>query len=197
MSQRTKLGSQKSTLAQRIMNWIGENGTKPKALPILGGISIGDFFIPALPTQTSVILLAWCQPKRSVWIILTFAIAAAIGACVLSLLAYSVDGYLMAAIPHQDSDLYQHWQRLQNWIEQYGLWTLLVMSMLPTPPRLLIILSLLSGIAWLGIAATVFFGKLAWYSLVVMLVIRAPSLLMSLPWIGPKLQMMLTRYEIQ
>ncbi|CAM3171375.1 hypothetical protein QTO01_15500 [Vibrio mytili] len=193
MNHRTKVGSKKSTLTQRILNWISENATKPKALPILGGLSIGDFFIPALPTQTSVILLAWCQPKRAIWIILTFAIAATAGAGVLSLIAYSVDGYLIAGISPPDSDLYQHRLRLQNWLEQYGLWTLLVMSMLPTPPRLLIILSLLSGIAWLNIAATVFLGKLAWYSLVVMLVIKTPSFLMSLPWIGLKLQAILTR----
>ncbi|WP_070963264.1 VTT domain-containing protein [Vibrio sonorensis] len=193
MTDRKKVPNVNPTLGKRVAQWIGRNGSKSKALPILGGISIGDFFVPALPTQTSVILLTWLQPKRAVLIALTFSAAAAAGASILAFIAYSVDGYLTAATPLTNSDYYDHWQRLQSWINEHGLWTLLVMSMFPTPPRVLIILSLLSGIAWTGIVATVFVGKLIWFSLVVLLVTKAPRFLLSLPWVGPKLKPLLNR----
>ena len=183
------------SLAKRILSWISKHGSKPKALPILGGMSIGDFFLPALPTQTSVMLLAWLQPKTGVKIILTFALAAALGSTLLIGFGHLIDGYVSSAIPNKGTQFHDTWQQLTLWIDGYGLWALFFMSMLPTPPRTLILLSLISGIFWPYIIVVVFIGKLIWFTLVVTLVIKAPNWLLSLPWLGPKLTPILTRRD--
>ncbi len=176
------------SIGQRILKWIGRHGAKPKAIPMLAGVSIGDFFVPALPTQTSVMLLAWLQPKRAIWIILAFSMAAAVGAGILTLLATLLDQYLQMATPTEESKMYQQWLTLQGYIKDYGFFALAVMSSLPTPPRTMVVLSLLSGLAWLPIIATVFVGKLIWFSIVVTLINVAPKWLVNLPIIGVKIQ---------
>lgn len=184
-----------SSIAQRCLKWIAKHGAKPKAIVILAIVSIGDFFIPALPTQTSVLLLAWLQPKRALWIILAFAMCAAAGASILVLLAGLLDQYLQMATPSQESKMHQQWITLQGYIKEYGLFALAIMSLLPTPPRTMVVLSLLSGLAWLPIITTVFVGKLMWFGTVVVLVNIAPQWLTKLPIIGVKIQKILAQKQ--
>lgn len=179
--------TQKTGLGTRVLQWVKTNGSKPSALPLLGSLSVGDFFIPALPTQSSVILLAILQPARAIAIVLIFALAAAIGASILSGMAWLMDDFLTQAMPGPGSAAEAHWAQLQQWLSQYGLWALFAMSLSPTPPRTLIILSLLSGIAGSLVVLTVLAGKLIWYSLVVTLVIKAPHWLIKVPVIGPRI----------
>lgn len=104
----------KQTLAKRVMDWITKNGRKPQAVYILASISIGDFFVPALPTQTSVMLLAWLQPRKAWVITLMFAFAAAVGASILGFLSILLDNYLQSAIPTEQSSHYQNWEKLKG-----------------------------------------------------------------------------------
>ncbi|WGV98296.1 hypothetical protein QF117_05405 [Vibrio sp. YMD68] len=183
----------KSSIAQRVLAWIGNNGAKEKAIPILAGVSIGDFFVPALPTQTSVMLLAWLQPKRAIWIVFAFATAAAAGAGILTLLATLLEHYLQMATPTAESKVYQQWLTLQGYIQEYGFLALAVMSLFPTPPRTMVVLSLLSGLAWFGILLTVFVGKFVWFSVVVTLITIAPKWLIKLPVVGTRVQTLLAQ----
>nr|WP_087019845.1 hypothetical protein [Thaumasiovibrio subtropicus] len=178
------------------MRWIKTHGQKTKAVPMMGALSIGDFFVPALPTQTSVMLLSWLQPQRAALIAFTFAFAAALGASVLALLVLSIETYAQAVMPVEGDELYGHWQTLQSYIAQYGVIALFVMSLLPTPPRSMIILSLLSGLALFSVVFAVFAGKLVWFGLVVTLITRAPNWLMSLPWIGRRLSAILHKRDL-
>jgi len=181
------------SIATKVLSWLKRNGSKPKAVPMLAGLSIGDFFIPALPTQTSVMLLAWLQPQQRVFIALLFAMAAVIGSGILIGLSLLLESFIQASIPSEQSDFYAKWLQLKAWINDYGLLALFAMSVFPTPPRSLVVLSILSGLSGLAIMITVFLGKLLWFSLVVFIVTGAPNWLMSLPWLGKKLQPLLTR----
>ncbi|AXQ99130.1 hypothetical protein [Pseudoalteromonas piscicida] len=187
----------KVTLARRVLNWISENGKKPKAIAVLSGLSIGDFFVPALPTQTSVMLLAWLQPKKILTIALMFAIAAAVGSSILILLATILESFLQSAIPSQDSANFEKWQTFKHYINEYGLYALALMSLLPTPPRTMVVLSLLAGISGYLIVATVLFGKLLWFTAVVLIVSRAPNWLPKIPWIGKKIAKTITFQQQQ
>lgn len=187
----------KQTLAKRVMDWITKNGRKPQAVYILSGISIGDFFVPALPTQTSVMLLAWLQPRKAWVITLMFAFAAAVGASILCFLSILLDNYLQSAIPTEQSSHYQNWEKLKGYVSQYGLYALVSMSLLPTPPRTMVILSLLSGISGYWVVATIFLGKLMWFGGVVFTVSRSPKWLIKLPWIGRKIAQSISQKQSQ
>ncbi|HAS61121.1 MAG TPA: hypothetical protein DCS35_00260 [Vibrio sp.] len=97
---------QKQTVTNRVLYWVMKKGRKPKSVYVLAGISIGDFFVPALPTQTSVILLAWLHPKKTSIIALMFAVAAAMGASILVLISTLLDSYLQSAISAAESSSY-------------------------------------------------------------------------------------------
>lgn len=69
-------------LTARIARFAVFHGSQRRAIVGLSAASVGDFFVPALPTQTSVLALGLMQPQRAAWIALAFAIAAALGAAV-------------------------------------------------------------------------------------------------------------------
>ena len=69
-------------LTARIARFAVFHGSRRRAIVGLSAASVGDFFVPALPTQTSVLALGLMQPQRAAWIALAFAIAAALGAAV-------------------------------------------------------------------------------------------------------------------
>lgn len=188
---------QKQTVTNRVLNWVMKKGRKPKAVYVLAGISIGDFFVPALPTQTSVILLAWLHPKKAWIIALMFAVAAAMGASILVLISTLLDSYLQSAIPAEESSSYHSWETLKGYTNQYGLYALAAMSLLPTPPRSMVILSLLSGISSCLVVVTVFLGKLLWFGGVVFVVSRSPKWLVKLPWIGSKIVKSISQKQTQ
>ncbi|MGF1911358.1 hypothetical protein L4C38_18195 [Vibrio kasasachensis] len=187
----------KQTLAKRVLNWVTKNGKKTKAVYVLAGVSIGDFFVPALPTQTSVMLLAWYQPKKALIIALMFAFAAAAGASILVFISVLFESYIQSAIPAEESSHYQNWQKLTGYVNQYGLYALAAMSLLPTPPRTMVILSLLSGISAYLVVASVFLGKLLWFGGVVFIISRSPKWLVKLPWIGSKIAQSISHKQAQ
>ena len=174
----------KMKLSTKALRWLRTHGKNPKAIPTMALISVGDFFIPALPTQTSVMLLAWLQRKRGALIAFMFAFAAATGAAVLAAGVTFFNDYLNALIPSVDSEHHAHWLYLEGVIKQYGIYGLAFMSLLPTPPRSLIVLSILAGLAIEMVILAVFVGKFIWFSLVVLLVIYTPIWLTRLPIIG-------------
>lgn len=146
-------------LAGKIVNWVKRRGTKKRAIPLLACLAVGDFFVPVLPTQSSVIALGILQPKRAPIIALAFALAAALGTAILALLTL-----VIAELPVGSGG--DQWQAMQRWVQTYGIWVLLATSVLPTPPRTAVIICLLSGVSALAAVTTVFAGKLIWYSLV-------------------------------
>ena len=169
------------TWGQRISRFTVLHGSKRSAIFVLALVSVGDFFIPALPTQTSVIALGLLQPKRAIWIALAFAFAAALGAGVLALLLTSVDSFAQQFAAEK---LGSEWARITKFIQTYGAWAVLFSSIFPTPPRLLTAATLLSGVSPWVVIASVFMGKLIWFALFLTLLIKLPKVLGRIPVIG-------------
>ena len=169
------------TWGQRISRFTVLHGSKRSAIFVLALVSVGDFFIPALPTQTSVIALGLLQPRRALWIALAFAIAAALGASVLALLLASVDSFAQQFAAEK---LGSEWARITKFIQTYGAWAVLFSSIFPTPPRLLTAVTLLSGVSPWAVIASVFMGKLIWFALFLTLLIKLPKVLGRIPVIG-------------
>ena len=166
------------------MDWIVLHGRERYSIFGLSVVSVGDFFIPALPTQTSVIALGLLQPKRAVLIVTAFATAAVMGAGILMMLLLSVESYLSSVQPEATSEIYDEWVWVQEVVREYGLWGLFAFSMFPTPPRLMVATTVLAGFSAPLILATVFIGKTIWFGLVVTMLRFAPGLLVRVPLIG-------------
>lgn len=176
--------------SSRLRRFVDRHGRDPRAIPLLGAVSAGDFFLPALPTQLSVLALGWLQPRRAPWIALTFAAAAATGAGVLALLIAHAAGFA-----HQfgAEALGPSWPELVAKVERYGVWAVLALSMLPTPPRLATAATLLAGVPPSAVVAAVFAGKLVWFGAVLASITRAPTLLVRVPIAGPRIRASLER----
>ncbi|MBA4071277.1 MAG: hypothetical protein C0497_05480 [Gemmatimonas sp.] len=169
---------------QRLARFSVLQGSRRRALLALSGASVGDFFVPALPTQTSVIALGLLQPQRAAWIALAFAAAAAVGAGLLAVLMTSVSGYAQQFGIAQFGD---EWTRITERAREYGVWAVLLASIFPTPPRLLTAATLLAGAAAGLVIAAVFAGKLIWFAVFLLLLTRAPQRLARLPLLGSAL----------
>jgi membrane protein YqaA with SNARE-associated domain len=169
----------------RIARFAVIHGAKKRAIAILGAFSIGDFFVPALPTQTSVIALGLMQPKRALWIALAFATSAAVGAAIVGLLLTTVASY---ATEFSNAQLGKQWQQIASRVREWGVWAVLIASIFPTPPRLLTAASILSGVAVGAVVGAVFLGKLIWFSLFLALLVFAPHWLSRVPVLGKSIQ---------
>lgn len=169
---------------QRIARYAVLKGARRRALAALSGISIGDFFVPALPTQTSVVALGLLQPQRAVWIALAFATAAGLGAALLALMLDFAGGY---AQQFGTAEFGENWTLIAERARAYGVWAVLLASIFPTPPRLLTAATLLAGAGMLPVVLAVFTGKLIWFGLFLWLLQRAPAVLTRVPLLGSSL----------
>lgn len=170
---------------QRLARYAVLQGSRRRALVGLAGASVGDFFVPALPTQTSVLALGMLQPQRAVWIAVAFATAAALGAAVLAGLLALVSGY---AAQFGAAPLGETWTAVADRAKAYGVWAVLLASIFPTPPRLLTAATLLAGAGTLPVVSAVFAGKLIWFGVFLGLLIHAPHFLAQVPLLGRSLK---------
>jgi membrane protein YqaA with SNARE-associated domain len=161
------------------------HGARRRALLGLAGASVGDFFVPALPTQTSVMALGLLQPQRAAWIALAFATAAALGAAVLAWLLAGVSGYAAQFDAQQGAET---WAWVSDRARTYGVWAVLLASIFPTPPRLLTAATLLAGAGAMPVVGAVFLGKLIWFGVFLGLLTRAPGVLARVPVLGRSLE---------
>jgi len=88
----------------RLARYAVLQGARRRTLGVLGAVSVGDFFLPALPTQTSVIALGLMQPARWAWIAGVFASASAVGVLLLAAVLTLVAGYAQQFGPEQMGD---------------------------------------------------------------------------------------------
>lgn len=181
----TAPGRAPSRWTERLARYAVLQGARRRALLGLAGASVGDFFIPALPTQTSVVALGMMQPQRAMWIALAFATAAAVGAAILALLLTGVSGYATQFGAEQLGDA---WAVVADRARTYGVWAVLLASIFPTPPRLLTAATLLAGAGALPVVGAVFAGKLIWFGLFLGLLTRAPRFLARVPVLGRSLE---------
>jgi membrane protein YqaA with SNARE-associated domain len=173
------------TRSERIARFAVRHGSRPKTMIALSALSVGDFFLPALPTQTSVIALGLLQPQRALWIALAFAAAAATGTGLVALFLSFVESYAQAAAQESLGD---RWAAIAQNIRDYGVWAVLLASIFPTPPRTIVIAALLAGALAPLVMLAVFCGKLLWFGGVLAMLRYAPARLRKLPFIGRQLQ---------
>jgi len=160
-------------------------GARPRALGVLGGLSVGDFFLPALPTQTSVLALGLMQPHRMHWIVGVFSLATALGAALLALVLLNLGAHAHQWGLQQFGPEWTHTlQRVQEW----GLWLVCVASISSSPARLTVAATLLSGVAAAYVVAVVLLGRAIYLTLFLLLVTRAPHWLERVPLLGPAVQ---------
>lgn len=171
--------------SERLIHRLVAGGTRRRALAGFAALSVGDFFIPALPTQTAVIALSLLQPRRAAWIIAGFSTAAAIGALLMAALVAGIDGYAQSMVNDFAPDA---WAEAGNLLLRYGPWIVLAASIFPTPPRLLVIAALLAGTSSIAVAGAVFAGKALWFGLVVSLLVTMPARLHRVPWLGTQIR---------
>lgn len=171
--------------SERLTRRIVAGGGKRGALGVIALLSIGDFFVPALPTQTSVIALSLLQPRRAAWIVLVFAAAAAVGVFLMALLLGLVDGYVQRLVTELSATA---WTEAASLLRRHGVWIVLAASIFPTPPRVLVAAALLAGSPAGMVGSAVFVGKLIWLGVLVTLIVRSPHYLARIPWLGARIQ---------
>lgn len=172
-------------LVARLTRFAVRHGARRRAIAVLSGASVGDFFVPALPTQTSVIALGLMQPQRAAWVALAFATAAAAGAGLLALAVAGVGGYAQS---FGEARYGADWTAVVDRVQEWGVWAVLLASVFPTPPRLLAAATLLAGAGVATVMAAVFAGKLLWFGGFLALLVRAPAVLARVPVLGAALQ---------
>jgi hypothetical protein len=172
----------------RIARFAVVRGAERRSLFVLGALSVGDFFVPALPTQTSVIALGLLQPARWLWVATVFAAAAGTGTLLLAAVLASVTGYAQSLVAAPGAG---HWASAAQHLRDWGVWAVLLFSIFPTPPRLLTAAALLSGAGAVPVAGAVFAGRLVWLTAFLLLLTRAPHGLARVPLLGP----LLARFE--
>lgn len=158
---------------------LARQGGRRRAIGLLALVSAGDFLLPALPTQTSVVALGVLQPRRAAWIAAAFAVAAAGGAGLLALLL----AWVGTPLPHGGA-----WDAAIAWVQAHGVWAVALAAALPAPPRLLTLATLACGVAPAAVMAAVLAGRLVWFGLFLALLVHAPRTLARVPALGRALQ---------
>lgn len=177
--------NQRRTLGERLGRFTIRHGARRRAIAVLGLVSAADFFVPALPTQSSVVALGLMQPRRAAWIALAFALAAVAGAGVLAGLLHFAAPY---AAQFSEARQGEHWRTVTDFIRDHGALALLAASALPTPPRLLTAAALLAGVPTASVLLAIFSGRLIWFGGFLALLVKAPDWLGGLPVIGDGLR---------
>ena len=173
------------TLSERLGRFTIRHGARRRAIAVLGLASAADFFVPALPTQSSVVALGPMQPRRAALIALVFALAAVAGAGVLAGLLHFATPY---AEQFSEARQGEHWRTVTCFIREHGALALLVASLLPTPPRLLTAAALLAGVPTASVLLAIFSGKLIWFGGFLALLVKAPAWLAEVPVVGDGLR---------
>lgn len=171
--------------SERLIRRLVASGTRKRSLAGFAALSVGDFFVPALPTQTSAIALALLQPRRAVWIVASFAAAAAMGALLMAAIVSGIDGYAQALANDVAPEA---WAEAKALLLRHGPWVVLAASLFPTPPRTLVAAALLAGTPVYIVAGAVLAGKAVWFGLIVTLLVTAPQRLQRVPWLGKQVQ---------
>lgn len=169
----------------RLARYAVLQGARRRTLAALGAVSVGDFFVPALPTQTSVIALGLMQPARWFWIAAVFASASAMGVLLLATTLALVTGYAQQFGAEQMGEA---WVTVMDRLREWGIWAVLLFSIFPTPPRLLAAATLLSGGGALAVSTAVFVGRMIWLLGFLLLLTRAPQWLAKVPLLGTALR---------
>ncbi|MGL5817696.1 MAG: hypothetical protein ACRCYR_09055 [Phycicoccus sp.] len=123
-------------------------------LPAIGAFPLADYAAPVLPNQMLLVALSALRPERWRALAAVFVGAAVVGAVLVASAVQLVGPTVVDALPSL-----QGVDGAVRWVEQDGLWVLLVLSLLPWPPRLAVVACALAGVSPLAIGGVLLVGR--------------------------------------
>jgi hypothetical protein len=145
-------------------------------LPAVSAFPLADYVFPFLPNQMLLVALCILQPARWWQFALTFVLAGALGA-VLTTLAVQTVGPAVLETFFADALEGGAPPAVMAMVEQYGLWALALLGMLPWPPRTAVLVCALAGLSPAAIGLAVAAGRIVPSAAYSLLGAKAPRLL--------------------
>lgn len=129
---------------------------RPWFLPAAAAFPALDYVLPFLPNQLLLAALSLLQPRRWAGVCAAFVAGAGIGAGLTAALIGLVGPALLDRLLPAAPDAARQALVL---VRAHGLWALLLLAMLPWPPRTAVLVAATAGLHPLGIALAVATGR--------------------------------------
>jgi len=154
--------------------------TRPWYAPVAAISATLDYFVLASPAQSLFVTTVALHPEKRSYTAVCFSVGAALGALLLaaSIQFLGTSFESLITIPDEPSS---YWSRMETWINAWGFWALVGLSLIPLPLRSAVILAALAGLSFLTIGLGVLLGRLVVLILMGQLIYRTPQALMRLP----------------
>jgi membrane protein YqaA with SNARE-associated domain len=155
---------------------------RPWFLPLHALLAGLDFFVALVPTDALLISCVLLNPKRWARSAAWFTVGSTAGGFVLALLlehwgAAEVHAWIGA---RQDTAF---WKYAENWVASYGSWVVLVFSASPFAVLPGVVLCSLAGVPATELGGMILAGRAVKYSFIAAVTVRAPKLLLRLPFL--------------
>ncbi len=155
---------------------------RPWYTPAVATSATLDYFFLASPAQSLFIATVLLNPARRLATAAWFSVAAALGALLLAAGVQLLGGPVEAWLA-QSSSATASWQRLQGWIDAWGVLALLGLSVIPVPLRTAVILTALAGVSFLAVGVAVLLGRGLTFAVLAQVIHQTPRVLQRLPWV--------------
>ena len=162
---------------ERAIQWLDGAAAQRGFLFKVALFPLLDYALPFLPNQMLLVALSFLQQARWLALALTFAVASALGAFAIAAIVQSVGGSFSNWLAGNVDGAGQ----VIAFIERHGLIGLMVLALLPWPPRTAVMLCALSGLAPVQIMLAVGFGRLAPAAAIAFLAAQSPAWLRRIP----------------
>lgn len=145
-------------------------------LPAVAAFPLSDYALPVMPNQMLLMALSVLQPRRWWTLTVTFVAATSLGALLVAAAVQTAGPWLLDTVSGGSPDQ-GTFREITRQIERYGLWALVGLAMLPSPPRTAVLVCALVGISPWAIALAVLAGRPVPTTVLAIAGARAPRLL--------------------
>ena len=143
----------------------------PLIVALIAFTSTATFSFPFAVVLIPAVLLA---PTRWLWLGLLSGIASGLGAAVL-VEAFSYLGWEFVAARYPELVQHEAWQWARNWLQQYGLFAMMIIAASPMPQTPALLVLAMAGPSLPGVALAVGAGKTAKYLFLAWATARYPA----------------------
>ncbi len=169
---------QKTTLPDRvefvIRRWLARFSGSPNYALFTGLLALLSTLSMSVPGTFALVLAVLAKPARwrSLW--LWACVGSAVGGVVLVLFFHHLAwAQVYALFPKFETS--RSWLRVEDWVEDYGLYALAWVAALPLPQTPALVLCGIGRVPVWGVFAAMLIGKLAKYGVVAWTVSRFPE----------------------
>ena len=152
--------SVKPSRTARIIFILQQRSNSKWFFPGAGFFPFADFAAPFLPNQLLLMSLSALNPKRRIQLGATFVFASGLGAFAVSVLIANLSPANALNIIAPEIMESAQWKTANEYVAQYGLIALLMLSFLPWTPRTAVIATAAAGFEPLAIGASVMIGRI-------------------------------------